>query len=67
MHPNQVAILYFLRDSLCEKTVRFLVSFPGGLVEGDLARVVMEQRPENGVYPEERISVYIPRACGEQE
>lgn len=59
VNPNQVAILHFLRDSLCKKTVGFLVGFPGGLVEGDLAGVVMEQGPEDGVYRKERdISVY---------
>lgn len=49
MHPDQIAILDFLRDGLCEKAICLLVSFPGRFVEGDFAGVVVEQRPENRV------------------
>jgi len=42
MHPNQVAILDFLGDRLGEQAIRFLVGFPGGLIEGDLTGVVVE-------------------------
>lgn len=50
MHPNQVAILDFLGDGLGEQAIGFLVGLPGGLVESDLTGVVVEQRPEDGVY-----------------
>lgn len=42
MHPDQITVLNFLGDSFCEKTVRFFVCLPGGLVEGDFTRVVVE-------------------------
>lgn len=49
MHPDQVAILNFLRNRFGEKTVGLLVCFPGGLVKGNLTGMVMEEGPENGV------------------
>lgn len=49
MHPDQIAVLDFLRDGLCEKAICLLVSFPGRFVKGDFTGVVVEQRPENGV------------------
>lgn len=42
MHPDQITVLNLLGDSLCEKTVRFFVCLPGGLVEGDFTGVVVE-------------------------
>jgi hypothetical protein len=45
--PNQIVVLHVLCDLLCEQTVGFLVGIPGGLVEGDLTRVVMEEGPED--------------------
>jgi hypothetical protein len=45
--PNQIVILHILCNLLCEQTVGFLVGIPGGLVEGDLTGVVMEEGPED--------------------
>lgn len=49
MDPNKIAVLNVVDDGLGEKAVDFLVGSPGGLVKGDLTRVVMEERPKNGV------------------
>jgi hypothetical protein len=48
--PDHVVILYVLGNCLCEQAVGLRVGVPCGLVEGDLTRVVMEQRPHDGVY-----------------
>jgi hypothetical protein len=45
--PDQIVVLYIFCDFLCEQTVGFLVGFPGGLVEGDLTGVVVEEGPED--------------------
>jgi hypothetical protein len=45
--PDQIVILHVLCDLLCEQTVGFLVGIPGGLVEGDLTGVVVEEGPED--------------------
>lgn len=47
--PDEVSVLYLLGDGLGEETVRFLVGFPGGLVERDLAGVVVKERPQDGI------------------
>ena len=47
VHPDQVAILDIVDDSLGEEPVDFLVGGPGGLVESDLTGVVVKKRPEN--------------------
>lgn len=49
MYPDQIPIFDFLRDRLCEQTIRFLICIPGGLIERDLPGVVMEQRPKDGI------------------
>lgn len=48
--PNQIAILNVLDNGLGKKAVDFLVSDPGGFVKGDFTGVVVEQRPEDGIY-----------------
>lgn len=50
MHPDQITVLDLLRNRLGEQPIRLLVCFPCGLVECDLTGVVVEQRPEDGVY-----------------
>ena len=50
MHPNDVAILQVLDDFLGEYAVGSRVGIPCVFVEGDLARVVVEQRPQNLVW-----------------
>jgi len=55
VNPDQIVILYVLCDLLCEQTVGFLVGIPGGLVEGDLTGVVVEEGPEDRVYRAVRI------------
>jgi phenylpyruvate tautomerase PptA (4-oxalocrotonate tautomerase family) len=42
VNPDQVSILHFLADGLCEQTIGFFVGLPGRLVEGDFTGVVME-------------------------
>jgi len=49
MNPNKVTILHVLDNGLGEEAVDFLICGPGGLVECDLTRVVMEKRPEDRV------------------
>ena len=49
VNPDKVVILDVLRDLLGKDTVGLAIRIPGRFVEGDLAGVVMEQRPENGV------------------
>jgi hypothetical protein len=50
VHPDQIAILYVLHDCLGEEAVYLSVGGPGRLVEGDLTGVVVEERPEDGVF-----------------
>lgn len=50
VHPDHVIVLYVLCNSLCKQTVGFGVCVPGRLVEGDLTRVVVEERPHNLVW-----------------
>lgn len=47
--PDEVTVLDIVDDGLREEAVHFLVGCPSGLVEGDLAWVVVEERPQNGV------------------
>ena len=49
VHPDQVAVLDVLDDRLGEEAVDFLVCGPSCLVKCDLTRVVMEERPEDGI------------------
>lgn len=49
MNPDKIAVLDFRGNSAGKETIGFLVSIPGRLVEGDLARMVVEQRPHDGV------------------
>jgi hypothetical protein len=49
VHPHHVVVLHVLCDSLCEQAVGLCVGVPGRLVERDLTRVVVEQRPHDGV------------------
>jgi hypothetical protein len=49
VHPYHIVVLDISGDGLCEQAVGFGVCVPCGLVEGDLAWVVVEQRPEDGV------------------
>ena len=47
--PNKVTVLNIFDNGLVEEAVDFLICGPGGLVECDLTRVVMEKRPEDRV------------------
>lgn len=47
MDPDLVTILDILNNLLCEQQVYLLVSRPRALVECDLTRVVVEERPED--------------------
>jgi hypothetical protein len=49
VNPDQVAVLHILDNGLGEQPVDFSVRAPRRLVEGDLARVIMEQGPKDGV------------------
>lgn len=49
MDPDEIAVLNVLDDGFGEKTVDFLVGGPGGLVKGDLTRMVVEKRPKDRV------------------
>lgn len=46
VNPDEIPIHDVLGDGFCEEAVRFLVSIPCRLVEGDFTRVVVEERPE---------------------
>jgi len=48
--PDHVAILHVLDDRLGEQPVHLLVGGPGRLVEGNLAGVVVEERPQDRVF-----------------
>lgn len=45
MYPDQISILHVGRHCLRKQPVRLPVCVPSGLVKGDFAGVVMEQRP----------------------
>ena len=45
--PDHVVVLYIGGDSLGKEGVDFVVGGPGGLVEGDLTGVVVEEGPED--------------------
>ena len=47
--PDQVAILDFASYRSSKKPVRFFVRVPCRFVEGDLTRMVVEERPEDGI------------------
>lgn len=47
--PDQVTILHFTCNGLCEEAVRILVCIPCGLVECDFTGVVMKKWPKNGI------------------
>ena len=51
--PDHISVLDILDNLLCEQAVDLAVSSPGGLVEGDLTGVVVEERPEDGICREE--------------
>lgn len=50
VHPDEVAILHVLGHLLGEEAVDVAVRGPRGLVERDLAGVVVEEGPEDGVW-----------------
>ena len=52
VNPNEVPILYLTGNCLGEKAVGFLVGIPSRFVEGDLARVVVKERPKNRIFHE---------------
>jgi hypothetical protein len=43
--PDEITVLYVLDDRLGKEVVYFLVCGPGGLVKGDFAGMVVEERP----------------------
>lgn len=43
--PDEVAVLDVFDDGLGEEAVDFLVGAPGGLVEGDLTGMIVEEGP----------------------
>ena len=49
MDPDHVIVIDICCNCFRKKAVRFSVRVPGGLVEGDFTRMVMEERPKNGV------------------
>ena len=49
VYPDHVPVLNILDDGLGEEPIHLSVGTPGGFVEGYLARVVVEEWPENRV------------------
>lgn len=49
VYPYHVVVLYILCDGLCEQAVGLGVCVPSRLVEGNLTRVVVEERPHDFV------------------
>ena len=49
VYPNQVAILNVLSNGLREHAIRQFIGLPGFVIEGDLTRMVVEQRPKNRI------------------
>lgn len=50
VYPDQIAILHILGNGLREEFVRLSVRVPGIFRKRYLARMIMEQWPENGVF-----------------
>lgn len=46
VNPDNVSITDTGSNSFCEDAIGFFVSLPGRLVKLDLARMVVEQRPQ---------------------
>ena len=49
MHPDHISILHLRGDGLREGAISFDVGGPGDLIKQHLARVVVEQRPQDQV------------------
>ena len=49
VHPNEITILHVLGNGLSEDLVGLVVSVPGSLVKGNFSRVIVEERPEDGI------------------
>jgi hypothetical protein len=49
VNPDEVTILNIFDNCFGEKSVDLLICGPGGLVECDFTRVVMEKRPKDRV------------------
>jgi hypothetical protein len=47
--PDEVAVLDIVDDRLGKEAVHLLIGGPGRFIEGDFARMVVEERPEDGV------------------
>lgn len=47
--PDEISVLYIVRNSLRKQSVHLAVCAPGPLIECDLAGVVVEEGPENGI------------------
>jgi hypothetical protein len=52
MDPNKITILNLFGYGLGEQAVSFSICIPCLLIERDLARVIMKQWPEDGVFEE---------------
>jgi hypothetical protein len=57
--PNKVAVLHILDDCLGEEAVDLLICAPRRLVKGNLAGVVVEERPQDRVCKEKNHDVNI--------
>lgn len=49
VYPDKVTILDFLGDRFGKEAVCFFVGIPRRFIKGNLARMIMEQRPKDGV------------------
>jgi len=47
VYPDQIVILQCLCDSFSEQLIRISVRYPRAFVEANLARMVMEQGPQD--------------------
>lgn len=55
--PNKVTVLHILDDCPCEEAVDFLICAPRRLVKGNLAGVIVEERPQDRVCKEKKHDV----------
>lgn len=55
--PDQIAILNIFGNSLCKQAVRLFIRIPREFVKGNLAGMIVEQRPEDRIYAEHRTLV----------
>ena len=62
MNPDEVVILQGLDNGLCKVAIGFLIGIPVRFIEQNFARVVVEERPQDGICMRVRQRVLLVRA-----